>query len=104
MWSQNTAGGESRGEQRRLDHARGIGQVLSGDVECRAVVDRGANDREPERDVDGTSECEQLHRNQTLIVIAGDHGIELAAYRAPEYCVSRERTLDIKAALSRRLN
>src|SRR5262245_30841297 len=35
----------------RLDEARCIGLVLAGEVERRAVVDRSAHERQPERDV-----------------------------------------------------
>ena len=48
----------------------------SGDVVRGAVIDRRAHDRQTERDVDGASEAEKLHRDQTLVVIAGDDGIE----------------------------
>ena len=44
-----------------------------------AVIDRGANDRKTQRDVDRAAESHQLDRDQTLIVIAGDHGVELPA-------------------------
>ena len=44
----------------------------------------------PERDVDGLTECQQLHRNQPLVVIARDDHIELAALGAHEHRVARE--------------
>ncbi len=66
------------------------------------MVDRGADDRQPERDVDRLAERQQLDRNQSLVVVAGDHRIEFAAHRADEHCVGRKRPGDIDAALPRR--
>ena len=48
-----------------------------GDVERGAVIDRRAHDRQAQRDVDRPAERQQLHRNQPLIVIAGNHCVEL---------------------------
>src|SRR4026209_3043826 len=62
---------KSRREAHRLYDARVIGHAAAGDVERGAVIDRGANDRQSERDVDGASKGQQLHRDQALVVIAG---------------------------------
>ena len=45
-------GGEPRREPQRGDQARRVGEALAGDVERRAVVGRGAHERQAERDVD----------------------------------------------------
>ena len=47
------------------------------------------------------AERQQLHRNQPLIVIAGDDDVELAAGGAHEHRVARERTRDIDARRAR---
>src|SRR5262249_927667 len=66
---------QTRGQEHRGDHALRIGDAFARDVERRSVVHRRANDRQTERHVHGLPECEELHRNQALIVIAGDDGV-----------------------------
>ena len=44
----------------------------------RAVVGRGAHERQPQRDVDAALEGERLERDQGLVVIHGDDGIVAA--------------------------
>ena len=39
----------------------------------------------------------QLHRDQPLVVVAGDHGVELATFRPHEEAVGRERPGDVEA-------
>src|SRR5262245_62698692 len=62
----------------------GVSQIVSeceafpGDVERRPVIDRGADDRQPERDIDPAFEIEQLHRNVSLVMIHADHRIVAA--------------------------
>ena len=48
--------GASPGHADRRDHRAGLGEVLAGDVEGGAVVGRGADDRQAERDVDALVE------------------------------------------------
>ena len=62
----------------RLDQARRIRDPAAGDVERRAVIDRGPDDRQAQGDVHRPPEREQLDRDQPLIVITGDDGVELA--------------------------
>jgi len=62
------------------------------------VIDRCPDDWKAERHVDGPAEGQQLHGNQPLIVIAGNDRIELAACRAAEDGVARERSVDINPA------
>ena len=59
-------------ESNSFDEAGRVGDALAGDVEGGAVIDRRPDDRQAERDVDGAAEREQLHRDQPLVVIAGD--------------------------------
>jgi hypothetical protein len=65
------------------------------------VIDGRPDDRQPERHVHRSSEGEQLDRDQPLIVIAGNHGIELATHGADEYRVTRQRPLDADAPFAR---
>ena len=76
----------------------GIGHALAGDIERGAVIDRGADDRQPDRDVDRGAKRQQLHRDQTLIVIARDHAVEFAARGAHEHGVAGDRAADLDAA------
>src|SRR5579872_3330532 len=50
-------------------HAARVGLARAGNVERRAVVGRGANDRKAERDVYALPKRERLDRDQRLIVI-----------------------------------
>jgi hypothetical protein len=68
-----------RRQQHRLDHARRVGDALARDIERRPVIHRRADDRQPQRHVHRAPERQQLHGNQPLIVVAGDHRVELAA-------------------------
>jgi hypothetical protein len=70
---------KTSGEQHGFDHAGWIRNPFACDIECRSVIDRCPDDRKAECHVDRPAEREQLDRNQPLIVIAGDDGIELAA-------------------------
>ena len=82
----------------------GSATSCAGDVERGAVIDRGADDRKAERDVDRVTEREQLDGNQTLIVIAGDHRVELPLRGAHEHGVAGQRPLDLNAARARGLD
>ena len=44
-------------------------------------------------DVDGASRCKQFHRYQALVVVVGNHSIELAAYGASQAPYQREAAL-----------
>jgi len=68
------------------------------------VIDRCPDDRKSERHVDRPAKREQLHRNQPLIVVAGDDRVELPACRPAEDGVAREWPLDVNAALLRLMN
>ena len=52
----------------------------------------------------GPPEGEELHRDQPLIVVARDHGVELASHRTSEHRVARIRPVDPCATLLRRLD
>jgi len=65
------------------------------------MIDRRSDDRKPERHVDRPAEREQLHRNQSLIVITSHDDIELTTGGAAEDGVARERSVDIDSSASR---
>jgi hypothetical protein len=74
---------------------RASARFLPRDIERRSVIHRGAGDREAERDVDGTFEVDQLHRDVALIVVHGDHQVVGAPYREQEDCVRGMRAAAI---------
>ena len=55
--------------------ARRIGAAGAGDVEGGAVIGRGADERQSQRDVDGVLEGDGLDRDQRLIVIHADRAV-----------------------------
>ena len=66
--------------------AAGVGAAGAGQIERRAVVDRGAHDRQAERDVDGVLEAGVLEHRQALVVVHREHRIVVgraAAGRTP---------------------
>src|SRR5581483_1628165 len=72
-----------------------IGFTLTGDIEGGPVINRGANEWQPDGDVDGLAEGETLDGDQSLVVIAGDDDVELAARRAQENGVAGEGAADV---------
>src|ERR1700733_6106507 len=103
----------------RLDKARLARDSAARDVEGRAVVDRRPNDGKTERDVHAAQrlpaagllvdgEAEQLHRNVALVVIHGDHGVELLRAQRYKDSVAGHRAVHIVSlfaeALDRRLD
>lgn len=48
-------------------------------IERRTVVDRGADKRQADGDVNAVIHPEIFHRDQALVVILGDHNVELPA-------------------------
>src|SRR5689334_2340989 len=63
------------GELHRLDQTARIGFAGAGEVERGAVVDRGAHEGKPQRDVDAAAERGVLEDRQTLVVVHGEHGV-----------------------------
>src|SRR5919199_127217 len=72
-------------------------QSASGDVEGRAMIDRGADDRKADADVDAEVEAEQFHWDMALVVIHGHHAVEFALACTPEDSVGRQRSDDLQA-------
>ena len=63
----------------RRGHRPRIGAVLPGDVERGAMIGRGADDRQAERDVDRFLEMERLDRDQRLVVVHAQRRIVIGA-------------------------
>ena len=86
----------------------GVGAARAGggfrQIERRAVVDGGANDRQAERDVDRGVERDQLGRDMALIVILRHDEIELAARSPVEDRVAGNRARHINAIRLRHLD
>src|SRR5689334_23235698 len=76
--------GELHGDANGGEQALVAGDAAAGDIEGGAVVDRGADDREAEGDVDAAFEAVHLDGDVALVVILGDHDIELAPGSTPE--------------------
>src|SRR3954452_15385639 len=104
----NASGRERFGVVDRLDQAEFVGDALAGDVEGGAVVHRGADDRQAEGDVDAAQrvpgagfridgEAQQLDRDVPLVVVHGDHGVELAGVQLHEDGVAGNRTNHVEA-------
>src|SRR5204863_6609191 len=64
---------ELDGKLHRLDQAARVGAPGAGEVERGAVVDRGAHERQPERDVYALPEARVLQHRQPLVVVHRQH-------------------------------
>src|SRR5438132_1743127 len=92
------------GVAKRLDHASLVRLPRAGDVECGAVVDRRANERQADRDVHPGFETEDLYRTVALVVIHRDDEVEITAARAEEERVGGQRAFDLDATRARRFD
>ena len=81
----------------RRGHRARVGAVLPGDVERGAMVGRGADDRQAERDVDAFLEMERLQRDQRLVVIHAQGGVVARARRGVEHGVGGVGAGDVPA-------
>src|SRR5437763_15755264 len=79
---------EMRGQLDGGDHARMLSDAPARDVEGRAVVNRGAYERQAQSDVDRLAEREALDGDHRLIMVTRNHRVELAARGAQEDCVA----------------
>src|SRR5260221_1580707 len=68
---------ELDGKLERFGEAAGIGAPGAGKVERRAVIDRGADEGQSERDVDAAAEAPVLQHRQPLVVIHLQHSVNL---------------------------
>ena len=90
-WLVQAACGHADGHAHSGLHIARVGAVLAGNVECGAVVDRGAEDGDAERDIDGALEVDELHRDVALVVIHRDDEVEFTADAAEKDGVRRVR-------------
>src|ERR1051325_1488658 len=74
-----------------------FGDALAGNVERGAVIDGRSDKRKSQGDVDGFAKRKTLDRNPGLVMIARDHGVELAARGAQKNRVSRKRAAHVDA-------
>src|SRR5438477_5321754 len=93
---------EVDGKLERLGQAARVGAPGAGEIERRAVVDRRADERQPEGEVHAAAEARVLQHRQPLVVIHGEHGIGLTHALGHEQGVGGNRTLGIDAAGARR--
>jgi hypothetical protein len=71
-----------------------VGDAAPRDVVGGAVRGRANGEREPADQGDAALEPHQLHRDLALVVVHGEHGVEIAVPRPQENRVGRERALD----------
>src|SRR5215218_4396116 len=77
------------GEVEGCAHARVVGLACTGDVEGRAVVHAGAEERQAHGDVHAGVEAHQLNRNVSLVVVLHHHNVEDASTRPHQDRVGR---------------
>ena len=96
--------GESGGLFEGFDEAAFVGGSLAGDVEGGAVVDRRADHRQAEGDVDAGFEAEDFDGGVALVVVHGDDDVEITAGGQIKKRVGGEGALDEPAFLLAGLN
>src|SRR5262245_6495087 len=87
--------GQAGGQQDSFYHATRVCNAFTRDVESGPVIDRGTDDWQSQRHVDSVPEREELHRDETLVVITRDDQVEFPAGGANENRVARKRTVDV---------
>ena len=97
MRSSPSAVRRAGGRRRWRVHVDVVGDALAGDVEGGAVIDRGAVDRQAERDVHRGVEGDELDRDVALVVVLGDDQVEGAVVGAVEDGVGGDRALHVDA-------
>ena len=81
--------------------AAGIGASTAGQIQRRAVIDRGAHDGQSQGNVDGLTEAGVLEHRQSLVVIHGQHGVVAFEMARHEQRVRRYRAVHIQALCAR---
>ena len=85
-------------EPDRLEQAARIGAAGAGEVERRAVVDRGAVEWQSKRHVDRVAEARVLDHRQALVVVHREHRVGALERGGRECRVRRQRAGDSDAA------
>ena len=70
------SGNQPAGQLHGGKHAAVVGPALASDFERGTVIGRRADDRQSERDVDAGLKRDQLERNQRLVVVGANDGVE----------------------------
>src|SRR5213078_4500844 len=73
------------------------GLTGAGNVKRRAMVGRGSNERQSQRDVDGVLERQRLDRDQRLVVIHADRAVIGFARGIVEHSVRGQWPPDLDA-------
>ena len=76
----------------RGDHAVGAGDSFAGNLKRSAVIGTSARKRQTQGHIHAIVKCVQFQRDQSLIVIHAENGIEFTFNRAMENCVGRKGT------------
>jgi len=66
-------------------HARGIGNALTSDIESGAMIYRRSHQGHPHGCRGGFMKIMDLDRDMTLVVVQGQHHIELTGYGPIEH-------------------
>src|ERR1700724_1347864 len=83
----------------RRDHAIGTRDSFAGDVERGAMIRTRPRERQPERHIHAAVKGVEFQRNQTLIVIHAEHGVEFAFGGAMENGIWRKGTDDSRFSI-----
>ncbi len=81
----------------RFQQAAAVGLAGAGQFQRSAMVNRGADDRQAERDVCALAEAGMLEHRQALIVVHRKHAIALRQFLRSKQRVGRQRRADIEA-------
>ena len=74
-----------------------IGAAGAGEIERGAMVDRRANDWQPERYIDAAAEARVLENRQSLVVVHRQHAIEIPQPVGIEQRIGRQRAGQLHA-------
>src|SRR4029079_11039169 len=88
-------GAQSPALRQGLDHATGLGNSLTCDIEGRSVIDGRADDGQADGDIDARLEAEHLDRNVSLIVVHRDDEYVIPTAGEEERGVSGQRPVHI---------
>src|SRR5450631_609109 len=94
----------TRGEPQGRNQACRVGAAGARDVEGRAVIWRGANERQTQRDVHGLVERQRLDRDEGLVVIHADRTVIGLAGRLVKQGVGGQGTFDVDIALAQEVD
>src|SRR5271170_7302977 len=89
----------------RRNHAARVGLAAPGDIVGGAVIGRGTDKRQPERDIHGAIKLQSLERDQALVVVHRDRRVEGELPGGPdEGGIGRERTARVNSVAARTLD